>query len=127
MSDPTPYELIGGAAAVEHLVNRFYDHMDTLEEATVIRAMHPEDLTDSREKLTWFLSGWLGGPPVYWERRGHPRLRRRHFPFAIDGAAAAAWMLCMRHALDDVVPDASLRDHLAAALERVAQHMVNRA
>ncbi len=127
MAEPTPYERIGGDAAVRRLVDRFYDHMDTLELAAVIRAMHPDDLTSSRQKLYEFMSGWLGGPALYWERHGHPRLRMRHFPFAIDGDAAEAWMQCMWRALHEVVEDDDLRQWLAQRLAQVAVHMVNRA
>ena len=127
MAEPSPYERIGGDAAVRRLVNRFYDHMDTLELAAVIRAMHPNDLTSSRQKLYEFMSGWLGGPALYWERHGHPRLRMRHFPFAIDGDAAEAWMQCMWRALHEVVEDDDLRQWLAQRLAQVAVHMVNRA
>ena len=127
MAEPSPYERIGGDAAVRRLVDRFYDHMDTLELAAVIRAMHPDDLTSSRQKLYEFMSGWLGGPALYWERHGHPRLRMRHFPFAIDGDAAEAWMQCMWRALHEVVEDDDLRQWLAQRLAQVAVHMVNRA
>jgi hemoglobin len=88
--------------------------------------MHPADLSGSREKLYWFLSGWLGGPQHYVERRGHPRLRARHFPFAVDDDAAAQWMACMTAALAETVPDVELRDTLAGALARLALHMRNR-
>ncbi len=121
-----PYELIGGEAAVARLVDIFYDEMDRHPDATVIRAMHAKDLKASREKLRLFLTGWLGGPPVYVEKYGHPRLRRRHFPFEIDSAAATAWMLCMDVALAEVVKDRLLRDHLRGALQNVAAHMRNK-
>jgi hemoglobin len=119
------YDRIGGDAAVRRLVDRFYDHLDTLPEAAVIRALHPADLTASRDQLYWFLSGWLGGPPLYVERKGHPRLRARHLPFAIDAAARDAWMTAMELALTEVVADVGLREGLAASLRRVADHMIN--
>lgn len=125
MSAPTPYDQLGGAPAVRALVDRFYDLVDTLPEARVIRAMHPPDMAGSREKLFEFLSGWLGGPPLYVEKRGHPRLRMRHFGFAIDDAARDAWMACMSRALDELVHDPALRAHLRGALQRTADHMRN--
>ena len=100
--------------------------MDALPEAAEVRAMHPRDLRGSREKLFWFLSGWLGGPPLYVEKKGHPRLRARHLPFAIDDAARDQWMLCMRQALAEVVEDAELSAYLERQLGRVADHMRNR-
>ena len=123
---PTPYEALGGDAVVRTLVDRFYDNMVTLPEAAGIRRLHPPDLTDSRDKLYWFLSGWLGGPQLYVERKGHPRLRARHLPFPIDTSEAEQWMLCMRRALADTVPDAQLRADLDGALTRLADHMRNR-
>lgn len=120
-----PYERLG-EEGVRRLVDRFYDRMDTLPEAAEVRAMHPRDLRGSREKLFWFLSGWLGGPPLYVEKKGHPRLRARHLPFAIDDAARDQWMLCMRQALAEVVEDAELSAYLERQLARVADHMRNR-
>src|SRR5574338_273888 len=111
MSD-VPYERIGGEAAVRRLVDRFYDHMDALPEAAELRALHPPTLDGSRDKLAWYLTGWLGGPPVYVERFGHPRLRARHLPFPIDDAARDQWMLCMRQALDEHCADPMLRELL---------------
>ncbi|RAL23007.1 globin [Lujinxingia litoralis] len=123
--DTTPFELVGGTEGVQKLVDRFYDLMDTLPEAATIRAMHARSLKVSREKLVLFLTGWLGGPPLYMEKYGHPRLRMRHAPFDIDEDARQAWMLCMRQALDEQVEDAQLRRFLDQALDRVAAHMRN--
>ncbi|MEZ4367320.1 MAG: group II truncated hemoglobin [Kofleriaceae bacterium] len=128
MSSPTatsPYDAIGGDATVRRLVDRFYDLMDTLPEAATVRAMHATSLASSRDKLHLFLTGWLGGPQVYVERYGHPRLRARHLPFAIGTAEAAAWMRCMAQALAEIVDDATVRDQLADALARLADHMRN--
>jgi hemoglobin len=124
MSDSL-YDRIGGDAAVRRLVDRFYDHLDTMPQAAALRAMHPEDLAESRDKLYWFLSGWLGGPALYVERKGHPRLRARHLPFAIDLAARDAWMAAMALALDEVVADEGVRRWLEESLGKVASHMVN--
>lgn len=126
MTEPkTPYDRIGGAHAVRTLVDRFYTLMAELPEAKTIRDMHPTVMTSSREKLFEFLSGWLGGPQLYMERRGHPRLRMRHMPFAIDNAAADAWMLCMVKALDECVPDTLLREQLRGSFQRMAHHLRN--
>ncbi|MDP2308637.1 MAG: group II truncated hemoglobin [Pseudomonadota bacterium] len=122
----TLHTAIGGDAAIRRLVDRFYDHMDALADAAPLRAMHPPDLAESRDKLYWFLSGWLGGPPLYVERKGHPRLRARHLPFTVDQAARDAWMRCMDLALAEVVADDSLRARLSDALGQVATHMMNR-
>ena len=122
---PTPFEALGGEAAVRALVDRFYDLLDTKPEAAPIRAMHPPDLQMSREKLFLFLVGWLGGPPLYVQRFGHPRLRARHLPFPIEDSAAAQWMSCMSDALAEQVQDPALRGHLDQAFRRTAQHMRN--
>ena len=124
---PTFYELVGGADGTRALVDRFYDFMDSLPEAKTIRAMHAASLHVSREKLFLFLSGWLGGPPLYIQRFGHPRLRARHLPFAIDEAARDAWMLCMTRALDAHEMDAVARDKLKGGLYALADHMRNQA
>lgn len=123
--DPSPYVAIGGEDTVRRLVERFYDLMDTLPEVAEVRAMHPKDLRGSRQKLFWFLSGWMGGPQLYVERYGHPRLRRRHFPFAIDERARDQWMRCMRQALAEVVTDDETRAFLETAFYRLADHMRN--
>jgi hemoglobin len=67
-----------------------------------IRKLHPADLTESRNKLAWFLSGWTGGPPEYTDRFGHPFLRRRHMPFVVGEAERDQWMDCMKRAMQDV-------------------------
>ncbi|MDX8383875.1 MAG: globin, partial [Ghiorsea sp.] len=71
--------------------------------------------------------GWMGGPSLYMEKFGHPRLRKRHMPFAIDESARDQWILCMKHALDDVVSDQALRDELLHAFYGVADFMRNQA
>ncbi|ALP54413.1 hypothetical protein Tel_15360 [Candidatus Tenderia electrophaga] len=124
--DLSPYQKLGGETALRTLVDRFYELMDTLPEARAIRAMHPQDLSGSRDKLFKFLSGWLGGPPLYMEEFGHPRLRARHLPFAVDEAARDAWMLCMTQALEDMdIEDPLLKQHLLHSLFKTADFMRN--
>jgi hemoglobin len=123
----TPYLAIGGEPCVRRLVQRFYALMDELPEAYGIRKLHPADLAGSEEKLFMFLSGWLGGPPLYVQKHGHPALRARHLPFPIGSNEAAQWMLCMRQALDEIVTDAALRTWLDKKLTDVAAHMRNAA
>jgi len=124
---PIPYELIGGEAGVRKLVDHFYDHMDTLEQAKTVRKLHAKSLRLSREKLFLFLCGWLGGPDLYVQKYGHPRLRRRHLPFSIGIAERDQWMHCMRLALDDMKLEKGLREKLEAAFQATADHMRNRA
>lgn len=122
----TLYERIGGEDAIRRLVRSFYRHMDELEETKPIREMHARSLKGSEEKLFMFLSGWMGGPSLYIEKYGHPRLRMRHLPFAIDEEARDQWMLCMQKALDEVVGDGKLREELMAAFYGIADFMRNR-
>ena len=122
----TPYELIGGEAGVRRLVDRFYDIMDTAPEAATIRALHARSLKASREKLLMFMTGWTGGPPIYVERHGHPRLRMRHFPFSIGARERDEWLWCMDRALDGHEMPAELREALRGKLHALADHMRNR-
>lgn len=122
----TPYERIGGEAAVRTLVRRFYELMDSLPEAYAVRKLHAADLAGSEEKLFMYLSGWLGGPDLYVQRNGHPRLRARHLPFSIGARERDEWLLCMRRALDETVADGYLRGRLFEALAGLADHMRNR-
>jgi hemoglobin len=119
------YARIGGEEKIRELVARFYQLMDSLPEAKTIRAMHARDLRGSKEKLFMFLSGWLGGPELYVEKYGHPRLRQRHLPFAIDSAARDQWMHCMQQAMTDVGIDERLREELLAAFAKTADFMRN--
>lgn len=120
------YEQIGQEAGVRALVDRFYDAMDRRPDCAPIRAMHPADLAESRAKLADFLTGWLGGPQLYVQKHGHPRLRMRHMPFAVDEAARDQWMACMDQALVDSSLDEFQRSQLRSSLMRVADHMRNR-
>jgi len=122
----TLYERLGGESKLRQLVQRFYHHMHELPDSQVIRQMHPADLSTSEDKLFMFLSGWMGGPSLYIEKFGHPRLRMRHHNFAIDESARDQWMLCMRHALNETLEDESLRDQLYDALFGVADFMRNK-
>ncbi len=121
----TPYQALGGDAGVRALADRFYDMMETLPELEALRRLHPPDLTASREKFYYFLSGWLGGPALYLERIGNPMLRRRHLPFPIDASMRDQWLLCMARALNALGVDATLRAQLDRGFRQVAEHMQN--
>jgi len=126
-ADPTPYDLLGGETKVRELVDRFYDYMDSLNEVSHIRDMHAKSLRASREKLFLFLSGWLGGPDLYIQKYGHPRLRMRHMPFAIDTQARDQWLHCMNKAIDYMQLDDRLSEHLKRSFYATADHMRNKA
>ena len=122
----TPYALLGGESAVRGLVDRFYDLMDLEPAYAQLRAVHGSDLSGARDKLYWFLSGWLGGPSLYIERFGHPRLRARHLPFAIGAEERDQWMACMNQAMIETGVDEDLRLRLVQAFFQTADWMVNR-
>lgn len=122
----TLYEAIGGDDTVRALVKRFYELMDTLPEAARCRAIHPPSLSGSEAKLYDYLTGYLGGPPVYVEKYGHPRLRARHFVAEIGPRERDEWMLCFRRAMEETIENPKLRDIIWAPVERLAFHMQNR-
>ncbi|WFU46700.1 globin [Sinorhizobium terangae] len=122
----TLYEAIGGDATVRALTRRFYALMDSLPEAARCRAVHPPDLSGSEEKLYEYLTGWLGGPPIYVEKRGHPMLRRRHFIAEIGPAERDEWLLCFTRALEETVAHPKLRSIILEPITRLAHHMQNK-
>lgn len=122
----TLYEAIGGDAVVKSLCQRFYHLMDTLPEAACCRAIHPQDLRESEEKFYDYLTGYLGGPPIYMEKRGHPMLRRRHFVAEIGPQERDEWLLCFRRAMDDTITHEKLREIIWAPIEKLAFHMQNK-
>lgn len=121
-----PYELIGGEAVLRRLVDRFYEVMDTDPRAATIRAMHGADLGPIREKLFEFLSGWLGGPPLYFQRAGSVCITSAHQPFAIGQAEADQWVMCMRQAMIDVEIPPDVREMLDQPFQMIANFVRNR-
>ncbi len=115
----------GGTAKIRALVEKFYDTMESDPIAASIRAMHPADLTRSREKLFMFLTGWTGGPQLYTEHYGHPFLRAKHLAFTIDESARDQWMYCMIIAIHSLQFDEKLMTNLATQLHSVADFMRN--
>ncbi len=91
-----------------------------------MRTLHGPTLESAREKLYLFLSGWLGGPPLYVERYGHPRLRARHLPFAIGVVERDQWLACMRRALEDTGVHADAVAALMPEFFKTADWMRNR-
>ncbi len=122
---PTLYELLDGESGVRALVDRFYDLMDLEPAFAGIRGMHPSTLEGSRDKLFWFLSGWTGGPNLFVERFGHPRLRARHLPYAIATDERDQWLRCMEMAMQDVGIVPSMQEHLQKAFAETADWMRN--
>ena len=125
-SKATFFELLGGVDQIRALVERFYDVMDSDPKAANLRAIHAADLTEAREKLFMFLTGWTGGPQLYIERYGHPFLRRRHMPFEIGEEQRDQWMYCMVRAMHDIGVEEDVMRKLAEALWGVADFMRNK-
>ncbi len=121
----TPFEWIGGEARVQALVDRFYDLMDIEPGYRELRAAHGSTLEDARQKLFWFLCGWLGGPEHYTSRFGHPRLRMRHMPFAIGIVERDQWLACMDQAMGETGVDPVLRERLKRSFFQTADWMRN--
>ena len=119
------YGRVGGAEAVRRLVDRFYNLMDEDPDYYGIRKLHPADLTESRNKLYWFLSEWTGGPAHYSTRFGPPFLRRRHLPFAIGVGERDQWMACMLRAMQEVELDTGLQTELEMAFFKTADFLRN--
>jgi hemoglobin len=119
------YEMLGGETGLHVLVDRFYDIMDSSPEAAKIRGFHAKSLKQSREKLFMFLSGWSGGPQLYVERYGHPRLRMRHFPFSIGMVERDQWLWCMYKALDESPLEPRVVEFLKVRFAEVADFMRN--
>jgi hemoglobin len=120
------FEALGGEPQVEALVERFYDLMELDPAYTALRAVHGPDLTQARQKLSWFLCGWLGGPQHYTERFGHPRLRMRHMPYTIGIVERDQWLACMDQAMAEVGMAEAVRLRLRDSFFQTADWMRNR-
>jgi hemoglobin len=124
MTSTSLYERAGGMPFFEGLVGRFYGAVAT---DPVLRPLYPEaDLVPAQRRLTLFLAQYWGGPRTYDAERGHPRLRMRHAPFAIDGAARDRWLTLMRAALAEDPPPPDVASELDAYLAMAAEAMQNR-
>ncbi len=119
-TEATPYELIGGEATVRRLADRFYEIMDSDPGARRIRAMHGQDLGPIRQLLFEFLSGWLGGPPLYFNRAEHRCIMSAHRPYAIGDAERDEWMMCMRRAMEECELPTATRALMDQAFLRMA-------
>jgi hemoglobin len=122
----TPFEIIGGQATVDRLVDRFYERMDTLPEAQGIRALHAPDLGPMIVILKKYLGEWLGGPKNYSAERGHPMLRARHLPFVIGAAERDAWLHCMNGALNETITDEGAKAGIRDSMTKLADWMRNK-
>jgi hemoglobin len=125
-AEDTPFAMLGGDSRLRALVDRFYELMGLEPAYADVRRLHAPDLAHARDKLFWFLSGWLGGPNHYIERFGHPQLRARHLPFAIGIRERDQWMTCMNQAMVELGVAEDLRLRLVQAFFQTADWMRNR-
>ena len=125
MSEQSLYERLGGEARVQELVTRFYDHMEQDPEAKIILDKHPGDLSNARQKLFEYFTGWFGGPPLYISQYGHPRLRARHIHIEIGQADRDSWLRCLYAAMNEMSLDEDLYRDLDEKIAPMADHMRN--
>ncbi len=112
-----------GPERLQAIVDKFYDLAFSNE---IIGDLFQTDKNIIREKQLQFLTQFLGGPQIYTENHGHPRMRMRHLPHAITEEAKNEWLRCMHTAINDVIEDKTLADALYACFPKLAAHMVNR-
>ncbi len=124
-TEKTPYQLLG-EQGIRDLVSAFYDIMDTLPEAADIRRMHADDLDPMKEKLSDYLIGWMGGPPLYLEKHGTVCMTEPHAPYAIGPDERDQWLLCMNKALEQVGASEEVKEMLKMPMFRVADAVRNR-
>jgi hemoglobin len=121
----TPYEILGDKG-IKALANAFYDAMNELPEAAEVRAMHAEDLGNVKRILAAYLTGWMGGPPIYLALKGSVCLTDVHAPYAIGPRERDLWLLCMDEALRRIDASEELKAMLKDPMFRVAETVRNR-
>jgi hemoglobin len=122
----TSYQAAGGENGIRSLVDRFYQEMDSLPEAKVVRDMHGGDLEDVRDKLTRFLCQWLGGPRRFEEKYGPIHIPRAHQIFPIGSAERDAWLLCMTHAVEAQPYTPEFKEYFMRVIRVPAERVRNR-
>ncbi len=121
----TPYQLLGGEEGVRRLADAFYDAMDELPQSEEIRRMHADNLEDIKEKLFEYLSGWMGGPRLYFEKYGTICLTKPHKPYAINADHRDQWLLCMDTALERIGASDEVKQMLKEPMFMVADMIRN--
>jgi hemoglobin len=126
--EDTPYQRVGGSAAVKALVEAFYDEMEQHEPA--LAKLHALDEAGkvsrgSRDRFALFLTGWLGGPQDYTQQHGHPRLRMRHAKVAVEETMRDAWTRSMGRALERQALEPEVRAYLVTRFGEVAEFLRN--
>ncbi len=121
----TPYQLLG-EEKIRELCQAFYQAMDTLPEASDIRAMHAKDLGPISETLAEYLIGWMGGPPLYHEKKGTVCLTDPHAAYHIGPKETEQWLLCFATALDAINASDDVKNMLHTPIRQVAAAVQNR-
>lgn len=120
------FQAAGGVEGLTKLVDKFYEEMDHLPEARVIRQMHQSDLTQVKDKLVRFLCGWLGGPRLFQEKYGQISIPLVHRPFPIGVEESAAWMSCMQKAVSAQPFEEDFKRYLIEQLAVPAGRVINK-
>jgi len=120
----TPYEILG-EQGIKDLANTFYEVMDELPMAADIRAMHAENLDEIKRMLSAYLTGWMGGPPVYHAIKGTVCLTDPHEPFRIGAKERDQWLGCMDEALERIGASDELKEMLKVPMYRIADTVRN--
>ncbi|MGI1677315.1 MAG: group II truncated hemoglobin [Cellvibrionaceae bacterium] len=117
------YKMAGELSGITDLVNQFYDNMSEFDEAKKIRSMHSSDLSESRKKLTYFLSGWLGGPKIYSEFYGEIIIPLAHRHLSVGVKERDAWLICMEKAIAEQAYEESFKKYLLEQLSVPAERI----
>ncbi|RPA35805.1 group II truncated hemoglobin [Shewanella frigidimarina] len=120
------YDLIGSDKVIRAIAHDFYQQMQTRPETQTLLTIHRSPMQESEQKLYEYLSGWLGGPQLYQQKHGHPALRARHMPFAIDESMRDQWLICMRAAIQNNIKKPEHQQVIIQAISTLADNMRNR-
>lgn len=124
--DESLYARLGGEEVLRTFVDALYDFMDSEAEVEHVRSMHSAGLSHANNRLFMFLSGMLGGPALYMEAFGHPRLRQKHMHFEIGNKERDQWLMCAQYAADQLDIEGHLRSELMVAITVMANHLRNK-
>ncbi|MFM8722100.1 MAG: globin [Acidimicrobiaceae bacterium] len=123
-SDSSLYDQVGGLSFFERLVDRFYEGVAT-DEVLIVLYEDQKNLVKARQHLTWFLAQYWGGPMLFNENRGHPKLRMRHMPFHIGNLERDRWLVHMLTAVNELVDDDGVRATMTEYFVKAAEHLRN--
>ena len=119
------YDRLGGEVILRTFVHQLYAYMEKTSEVTHVRDMHPASLDKANDRLFKFLSGMLGGPTLYMDEFGPPRLRQKHLHFSIGNKERDQWLQCAQYSADQLPITQDLRDELMTKLSEMANHLRN--